>query len=242
MTIPFAAGCLSARLADTSADILACQRLRQQCFFGTEGVDQDRFDARCKHLMVLDAHGDLVATARMMLFASGAEIEGSYAAQYYDLAGLAAQRTPIMEVGRFCIAPSAQGADVLRLAWAVLTHLVDRAGATLLFGCTSFQGIDPQPYGAGFTRLFHRHQSPAAMRPRARAKEVIPLATIPDAGTAPLPPLLRTYLAMGGWVSDHAVVDRDMNTLHVFTCVSLDKIPPARARALRALAQGIAVA
>lgn len=242
MTIPFTAGCLSARLAETSADILACQRLRQQCFFGTEGVDEDRFDVRCKHLMVMDAFGDLVATARVMLLPSGDQIEESYAAQYYDLAGLATHLTPIMEVGRFCIAPTTQGADVLRLAWAVLTHLVDKSGATVLFGCTSFQGIDPRPYGASFTRLLHRHQSPAGARPRARAKEVIPFATIPDAGTAPLPPLLRTYLAMGGWVSDHAVVDRHMNTLHVFTCVALDTIPPARIRALRALAQGIAVA
>ena len=32
-----------------------------------------------------------------------------------------------------------------------------------------------------------------------------------------MPPLLRTYLLMGGWVSDHAVVDRHMDTLHVFT-------------------------
>jgi L-ornithine Nalpha-acyltransferase len=36
-----------------------------------------------------------------------------------------------------------------------------------------------------------------------------------------LPPLLRTYLGMGGWVSDHAVVDRELDTLHVFTCVEV---------------------
>ena len=242
MTIPFIAGCLSARMAETATDILACQRLRQKCFFGTEGIDQDRFDGLCKHLMVHDAHDGLIATARVMLLPSGEMIGDSYAAQHYDLAGLAGHRTPIMEVGRFCIAPSAQGADVLRLAWAVLTHLVDKAGATVLFGCTSFQGIDPRPYGASFTRLLQRHQAPPGLRPRARAKEVIPFATMPEGGTAPLPPLLRTYLAMGGWVSDHAVVDRHMNTLHVFTCVELDKIPPVRARALRTLAQGIAVA
>jgi putative hemolysin len=51
-----------------------------------------------------------------------------------------------------------------------------------------------------------------------------------------LPPLLRTYLAMGGWVSDHAVVDRQLNTLHVFTCVEVDKVPAARAASLRAVA------
>jgi L-ornithine Nalpha-acyltransferase len=47
-----------------------------------------------------------------------------------------------------------------------------------------------------------------------------------------MPPLLRSYLAMGGWVSDHAVVDRDLNTLHVFTGLEIRAIPEARARRL----------
>ena len=51
-----------------------------------------------------------------------------------------------------------------------------------------------------------------------------------------MPPLLRTYLMMGGWVSDHAVMDRQLGTMHVFTGVEIKAIPPARARALRALA------
>ena len=60
----------------------------------------------------------------------------------------------------------------------------------------------------------------------------------PDAKKAMLrmPPLLRTYLTMGGWVSDHAVVDPKMNTLHVFTGVEIAAIPPVRKRLLRAIA------
>jgi putative hemolysin len=63
-------------------------------------------------------------------------------------------------------------------------------------------------------------------------------AAISDRKTALLgvPPLLRTYLGMGGWVSDHAVIDRALDTLHVFTGVEIARIPPARARALRAIA------
>ena len=53
-----------------------------------------------------------------------------------------------------------------------------------------------------------------------------------------IPPLLRTYLAMGGWVSDHAVVDRAMNTLHVFTGLEIAAIPEARKKLLRAIVQG----
>jgi hypothetical protein len=45
---------------------------------------------------------------------------------------------------------------------------------------------------------------------------------------------LRTYLAMGGWVSDHAVVDDDLGTLHVFTGVEVGKVPGTRAARLRA--------
>lgn len=52
----------------------------------------------------------------------------------------------------------------------------------------------------------------------------------PKRAMAELPPLLRTYLMMGGWVSDHAVVDRHLNTLHVFTGLEIRAIPPARAR------------
>jgi hypothetical protein len=38
---------------------------------------------------------------------------------------------------------------------------------------------------------------------------------------------------MGGWVSDHAVVDIDLDTLHVFTGLEIGRVPKARARLLR---------
>jgi len=50
-----------------------------------------------------------------------------------------------------------------------------------------------------------------------------------------MPPLLRTYLLMGGWVSDRAVFDRKLETMHVFTAVDINAIPKARKRLLRAL-------
>ena len=42
---------------------------------------------------------------------------------------------------------------------------------------------------------------------------------------------------MGGWLSDHAVEDRGLDTLHVFTCVEVEKVPTARAESLRAVAR-----
>ena len=89
--------------------------------------------------------------------------------------------------------------------------------------------------------LRERHLAPPRWRSRAKAPEVFPFARLtgsPDAGRAraEMPPLLRSYLMMGGWVSDHAVMDRQLNTMHVFTGLEVRSIPPARARTLRQLA------
>ena len=242
MTIPFPKGQLRLRLADTSADVAACQALRHTCFFGTAGRDFDDLDAHCQHLMVL-ADGDvLVATARLQFFEAGASLAHSYAARHYDLAALTAQNAPMIEVGRFCIAPHAVDADVLRMAWGGMTGLVDDLGVRFLFGCSSFQGTDPARFGRTFACLHERHLGPAVLRPSATGPEAVSLAETCGQGSEPLPPLLRTYLAMGGWVGEHATIDRHLNTMHVFTCVDVQNVPPARAKALRALAQGITLA
>jgi L-ornithine Nalpha-acyltransferase len=90
--------------------------------------------------------------------------------------------------------------------------------------------------------LAERHLGPVEHRPGRKAAEVVEYAALAGpvvdrrASLAGLPPLLRTYLGMGGWVSDHAVVDRELDTLHVFTCVEVDRVPRARAASLRAVA------
>lgn len=239
MTILFQKGPLTARFTQAEADLLACQRLRYACFFGGEGVDRDRFDAQCSHLMVCDAAGGLVATARVALSTGAAVLDG-YAAQSYGLEALAARNVPMAEIGRFCMAADVFGPDVLRVAWGALTRLVDEAGVGVLFGCTSFAGVDPVPHTPAFTALRDQFAGPAALQPNRKAEAVVAFADLPD--VAPdlraAPQMLRSYLVMGGWVSDHAVVDRAMNTLHVFTCVDVTAVPPSRARALRTMAQG----
>lgn len=76
--------------------------------------------------------------------------------------------------------------------------------------------------------------------PRVKAPRVVRFARPlrfrrPDTGRAvrAMPPLLRSYLLMGGWVSDHAVIDAELNTLHVFTGVEVARVPEARARRMR---------
>ena len=238
----FERGLYRVRAASGAHDIGAARALRTQAF-RTARPDQDAFDSRCVQMLVEQrTTGALVGGFRMLVTTSGAEVLDSYSAQFYDLAALSARGGTVLELGRFCIHPACHDPDVLRVAWGALTAHVDRMGIDMLFGCSSFAGTEVGDYADALLLLRARHVGPDNLRPRLKATEVIRFADLPD--RAPdarramqvMPPLLRTYLTMGGWVSDHAVIDRDLGTLHVFTGLEIGAIPPARKRLLRAVA------
>lgn len=228
-----------AREGRSLADVQAAQVLRQRCFRG-DAPGADHFDEICTHILIEDrTSGDLVCCFRMLPIRNGSEINLSYSAQYYELSGLSGFDGPMVEMGRFCIDPAWTDPDILRVAWGAMTRYVDENGVEMLFGCSSFQGTEAAEYYDSFALLRDRHLAPKRFLPRVKAPGVFRFAQRlrrkPDAKRAmkTMPPLLRTYLVMGGWVSDHAVVDPDMNTLHVFTGLEIRAIPPARARLLR---------
>lgn len=232
-----------ARLAQSQNDLAMAQRLRTLAF-GTEQTDQDQFDPVCAHILIEDMRegGQIVCCFRMLTMEDGSEIGQSYSAQFYDLSALEGFQGRMVEMGRFCIHPDWTDPDILRVAWGAMTAYVDQKGVEMLFGCSSFAGTETKEYLDAFAMLKHRHLAPKRWLPRVKAPDVFRFAARlrrrPDVKKAMMrmPPLLRTYLMMGGWVSDHAVVDRHMNTLHVFTGLEIGAIPPARKRLLRAVA------
>ncbi len=234
-----------ARLAGDPAERAAAHALRDLVFRGgAGGRDRDAFDDLCDHVLIEEAAtGAVVCCFRLLHLARGAEIARSYSAQFYELSGLAQFEAPMVEMGRFCIDPRVPpDPDILRLAWGAMTAYVDAHGVEMLFGCSSFHGTEAREYSDAFALLRDRHLAPRRWLPRVKAPAVFRYASRlrhkPDLkrAMAKMPPLLRSYLMMGGWVSDHAVVDPDLGTLHVFTGLEIGAIPPARARALRAVA------
>ena len=232
------------RFAETPDDVLAAQRLRTRAFRGEEpgALDADDFDHLCEHVLVEDQKtGALVCCFRFLPLTGGRDIARSYSAQYYELSALESFEGRMVEMGRFCIDPGVKDPDILRVAWGAMTAYVDEHGVELLFGCSSFHGTDADDYLDAFAMLKARHLAPKRWLPKVKAPKVFRFAQKlrrkPDVKQAMMrmPPLLRTYLLMGGWVSDHAVVDNHMNTLHVFTGLEIKAIPPARKRLLRAI-------
>lgn len=232
-------GLYRARMTTEPEDIARSQALRARCFGITEDVDP--IDARAQHVLIEEVRGGRLLCCYRLLALRGHELPDSYSAQYYELTALQSYEGLLLELGRFCIDPDRQDPDILRLAWAAMTQIVDRQGVRLLFGCSSFAGVETEAYLDAFGLLRARHLAPKRWLPRVKAPDVFRFAARlrrkPDVKEAMrrMPPLLKTYLMMGGWVSDHAVVDYQMNTLHVFTGVEIGAIPEARKRLLRAL-------
>ena len=243
--LPLIRGLYTARLAMSPQDVAAAQSLRNLRFRAARGLfqrdnDADRFDPVCNHILVSETKsGMVVCCYRVLTFADGQDLHDSYSAQYYELSALRGYLRPMLELGRFCIHPNHRDPDILRVAWAALTQLVGAKDVGMLFGCSSFDGADPGPHLSALAYLGQRHLAPSHLQPGVIVPDSLDLrglAPMAPLKAPALPSLLRTYLSMGGWVSDHAVIDAELNTLHVFTGLDLDKVPAARARALRSIA------
>ncbi|TRD18974.1 GNAT family N-acetyltransferase [Palleronia caenipelagi] len=228
--------------AETADQIAHAMALRLR-IFPVDAAGPDPYDQQCRHILIEDiATGEVVCTYRLRTVHTAGEVDDTYSARYYGLGALRRFNAPMVELGRFCIDPDRCDGDILRVAWGALTRIVDRDGVGMLFGCASFQGTDAAQHADAFALLHARHEAPVRWRPRVKAPRIFQLASAlrgpldPRRAMAAMPPLLRTYLTMGGWVSDHAVVDEEMGTMHVFTGVEIRAIPPARQRLLRAVA------
>jgi len=247
MRFPFK-GKYNARLADSGDDVRKAQALRYTAFIDGTGaetrnkdLDSDDYDAVCDHILIEEAKtGDLACCFRLLPLESGSEIETTYSSQFYDLDALRTFPDRMVEMGRFCVHPDHRTGEVLRIAWSAMTRYVDAREIKLMIGCSSFHGVDADTYKDSFALLKDNHLAPTHLLPRPKAANIFEFARKlrlrrPDKmqGMRLMPPLLRGYLSMGGWVSDHAVIDHDLNTLHVFTGLETSRVPERMRKALR---------
>ena len=114
----------------------------------------------------------------------------------------------------------------MHLLWNGLASYVLERQIELMFGVASFHGTDPEPLAEALTFLHHEHLAPPDLRVRARPEHYLAMSRMPFAEVDParavqaIPPLIKAYLRLGGFVGDGAFVDRAFNTIDV--CVVMD--------------------
>jgi putative hemolysin len=207
--------------------------------------DRDAFDAVCDHLIIVD-HDEpgpaarVVGTYRLLRRAGAARIGRFYSEGEFDISPLLANPGEILELGRSCVDRAYRTRAAMNLLWRGIAEYVLRHDVKLMFGCASLPGTDLGALAGPLSYLYHHHLAPPALRARAlperyirmdfdrasSADEQSAIAAFGEASAlaAALPPLLKGYLRLGGFIGDGAVIDEQFNTTDVCLIVPSDGV------------------
>lgn len=239
-------GNLGVRLAATEAEVAAAQALRYKVFYEEMGAkpdaemaatrrDQDAFDAIADHLLVVDhdlgeGAAGVVGTYRLIRQEKAERFGRFYSESEYDISALKQFAGRKLELGRSCTAAAYRNRIVLQLLWRGIAAYVFHYKIDLMFGCASLTGTDPDALAEELTYLALNHAAPAEICPRALPSQYVNMKRLPATTINPkqalmrLPPLIKGYLRLGGYVGDGAVIDRQFNTTDVAVIVQTDLV------------------
>jgi putative hemolysin len=239
-------GSLGVRIAESAAEVQAAQALRWRVFYEEMGahpdaatartrLDADAYDPVADHLLVLDHdRGEgaraVVGTYRLIRRPAAEQIGRFYSASEYDLTPILALKGGLLELGRSCVDEGYRTRGTLQLLWQGIAAYVFQHRIELMFGCASLPGTDPDLLAEPLTYLHANHLAPPALRPCALPELHVPMDRMDPAAIdarrvlADLPPLVKGYLRLGGYVGDGAVVDRQFNTTDVCVLVKTDQV------------------
>jgi putative hemolysin len=239
-------GNLGVRIAALPTEIDAVQALRYRVFYQELGArpdavtaasrrDCDMYDTVADHLLVVDhslgeGAENVVGTYRLIQREAAERIGHFYSSDEYDIACIEAIHGRILELGRSCVDDGYRNRAVMQLLWRGIAAYVFQNKIELMFGCASLPGIDPDAVAIELTYLYYNHLAPAAIRPRALPHRYIEMRRLDRdevdvrAALNKLPPLVKGYLRLGGFVGDGAVIDPQFNTTDVAVVVQTDLV------------------
>lgn len=237
------AGSLHIRLAESADEVRASQRLRYRVFCEEmaatptaqqrlEQREWDSFDEYCDHLLVFDRKKTgaeaVVGSYRLMRREQATRRGQFYSADEYDLSALMGYPGEIMELGRSCVDAAFRTGSTMQLLWRGISEYVFYYNIDIMFGCASLPSVAPEHLALPLSYLYHHHLAPPALRPRAVPSRYVEMNSIAvedinlREAKRLLPPLIRGYLRLGGFVGDGAVVDKDFGTTDVAIVVKTD--------------------
>jgi putative hemolysin len=253
-------GNLRIRLAEDAAEVRAAQALRYRVFYESMAArptpemaavrrDFDSFDEYCDHLLVFDEErgpgaAGVVGTYRVMRREGAARRGQFYTSDEYDIEPLLAYQGEILELGRSCVDPTYRSGATMQLLWRGIAEYVFYHDISIMFGCASLPGTDPQQLRMPLAYLYHHHLAPPALRARAVPARYVSMDLLPpeqvkiSEARQALPPLIKGYLRLGGFVGDGAVVDPEFGTTDVCVVVKTDWVTEKYRRHYRREDQG----
>ena len=225
------------RLAKDGNDRVAACRLRFNVFnvemgeglsssYST-GLDRDRFDPVCDHLIVENQEdGRVVGTYRMQSGLTAAASFGYYSAQEFEFAPYDCIRERVLELGRASIDREHRSSEVLTLLWRGIAQYAKNYGLRYLVGCSSLNSTDPLA-GWSLYRALGSQLVSSEYFTFPTAAYALPSGEGDPAVPVKLPKLLRTYLGVGARICGPPAWDRAFGTIDFLTLLDLEQIAPA---------------
>lgn len=231
------------RLAQDERDLRAAQRLRYEVFIEELGGDGamvdhvnrleiDEFDPWFDHLLLIDPSRDaaqlqdVVGVYRLLTSDKAEQLGRYYSESEYDLTPLKATGRKLLELGRSCVHKDHRGGAAMLLLWNALADYVLERDIEVMFGTASFHGTNPETMRQALSYLHYNHLAPQDIRVTALEDHRQKMDLLSEAevdrreALASMPPLIKAYLRLGGFVGDGAWIDHDFNTTDV--CLLMD--------------------
>ena len=243
------------RLAHNSEDREAACRLRFKVFNielgeGLEssyrtGLDTDKFDKVCEHLLVEDKLETnpakrIVGTYRMQSGDNAKRNLGYYSEQEFNFTPFEPLRAGILELGRASIDREHRTPEVLTLLWRGIAQYATDMGLRYLIGCSSINSKNPADGWQVYRQLEHYVVPPefATLPTEPYACSTQHGFTASTSAPFMVPKLLKTYLAIGCRIGGPPAWDREFGTIDFLTILDLKLVSSsARNRFLAPLTQ-----
>ncbi|WAJ29037.1 GNAT family N-acetyltransferase [Antarcticirhabdus aurantiaca] len=243
-------GPLVVRLARSAAELRAAQALRYAVFFEEMSArpspiqrltkrDSDPFDRFCDHLLVIDETlpgpdaERIVGTYRLHGPEAAAKARRYYSEDEFDLAPMLRRHADrrFLELGRSCVLKPYRSKRTVELLWQGIWAYVVANRIDAMFGCASLEGVDPAALAEPLAFLREHAPPPAEWQVSARSGRAVRLppnaaCSDPRRAMTTLPPLLKGYLRLGGFISPEPVIDARFGTTDVLVVLLRERINP----------------
>lgn len=214
-------------------EVVKSQRLRYKVFaeemgasIDTEipGVDYDKFDDHCEHLIVVDNKiNEVVATTRLVTNETAEKVGEYYSATEFNIDNLISRDKRFLEIGRTCVHPDYRTSTAINHLWQGVAKTMLLRKVDYLFGCVSIPIVDQGEYITSLMSfLRQRRMSSEDMRVYPRVP--VNYVDVPEQLDVVMPSLLKRYLNIGAVVCGEPSYDKAFNVADIFIVVDTKKI------------------
>ncbi len=229
--------------AENPKQMEQCLRLRYRVFMNEllnkkseEGVDIDKMDLVCDHIMIMHKPTDaVVGTYRV---ASSIHTDKFYSQGEFNLDELLSRPGNKVELGRACIDKDHRTGSVMQLLWRGVSEYFKATSAQYLFGCTSIKTMDALET-AKISKYFQQKGwvvDKYNIEPTKKFvfKEANKLMNQDfedlDEVKKLIPSLLVGYIRAGSKITLPPALDKDFKCVDFLTILDLDEMSPTHVK------------